>query len=149
RDQFQLMIDGQSREISFFDRVSGGVAASQTNARREDSPATSTSLATAATIRGRSIVFFVDDLHLSLDSLNRTRKMLRAFLEDEMNSRDSVAIVSASGQIGFLQQFTNDKEVLAAAIDRLNYKTVGTRTMGMGNVPMSDYVATLIDSKGD
>jgi len=149
RDQFQLMIDGQSREISFFDRVSGGVAASQTNARREDSPSTSTSLATAATIRGRSIVFFFDDLHLSLDSLNRTRKMLRDFLENEMNSRDSVAIVSASGQIGFLQQFTNDKEVLAAAIDRLNYKTVGTRTMGMGNVPMSDYVATLIDSKGD
>jgi len=75
--------------------------------------------------------------------------MLRDFLDHQMNPRDSVAIVSASGQIGFLQQFTSDKEVLAAAIDRLNYKTLPPRTLGMGNVPMSDFVASLIDSKAD
>jgi VWFA-related protein len=146
RDQFQLLIDGQPREISFFDRVTGGVG-SQTNVTGNDSKAASPT--NNATIRGRSIVFFVDDLHLSLDSLNRTRKMLRDFLDHQMNPRDSVAIVSASGQIGFLQQFTSDKEVLAAAIDRLNYKTLPPRTLGMGNVPMSDFVASLIDSKAD
>jgi len=146
RDQFQLLIDGQPREISFFDRVTGGVGP-QTNVTGNDSKAASPT--NNATIRGRSIVFFVDDLHLSLDSLNRTRKMLRDFLDHQMNPRDSVAIVSASGQIGFLQQFTSDKEVLAAAIDRLNYKTLPPRTLGMGNVPMSDFVASLIDSKAD
>ena len=146
RDQFQLLIDGQPREISFFERVTGGVG-SQTNVTGNDSKAASPT--NNATIRGRSIVFFVDDLHLSLDSLNRTRKMLRDFLDHQMNPRDSVAIVSASGQIGFLQQFTSDKEVLAAAIDRLNYKTLPPRTLGMGNVPMSDFVASLIDSKAD
>ena len=146
RDQFQLLIDGQPREISFFDRVTGGVG-TQTNVTGNDSKAASPT--NNATIRGRSIVFFVDDLHLSLDSLNRTRKMLRDFLDHQMNPRDSVAIVSASGQIGFLQQFTSDKEVLAAAIDRLNYKTLPPRTLGMGNVPMSDFVASLIDSKAD
>jgi VWFA-related protein len=149
REQFQLLIDGQSREISFFDHVTSGVRGSATNARPDDDTSTTKSVANGATVRGRSIVFFVDDLHLSLDSLNRTRKMLRDFLENEMNPRDSVAIVSASGQIGFLQQFTNEKEVLAAAIERLNYKTVAPRTLGMGNVPMSDFVASLIDNKGD
>ena len=148
REQFQLTIDGQPREISFFDRVTGGVGSPQTTATRDDAAA-SESAANNATVRGRGIVFFVDDLHLSLDSLNRTRKMLGDFLEHEMNPRDSVAIVSASGQVGFLQQFTNDKEILAAAIGRLNYRTVPPRTMGMGNVPMSDFVASLIDSKGD
>jgi VWFA-related protein len=149
REQFQLLIDGQSREINFFDQVTGGIGAASTNARREDDTPSSTIPAATATVRGRSIVFFIDDLHLSLDSLNRTRKMLRDFLESEMNPRDSVAIVSASGQIGFLQQFTNDKEILTAAIDRLNYRTLPPRTMGMGNVPMSDFVASLIDNKGD
>jgi VWFA-related protein len=149
REQFQLLIDGQAREISFFDQVTGGVGGSPTNARRDDATSASKSVPNAATVRGRSIVFFVDDLHLSLDSLNRTRKMLRDFLENEMNTRDSVAIVSASGQVGFLQQFTNDKEVLSAAIDRLSHKTVAPRTLGMGNVPMSDYVASLIDNKGE
>lgn len=149
REQFQLLIDGQPREISFFDQITSGAGTSPTNARPGDNTAASKNLTSAPTLRGRSIVFFVDDLHLSLDSLNRTRKMLRDFLEKEMTPRDSVAIVSASGQIGFLQQFTDDKEVLSAAIDRLNHRTVGSRTMGMGNVPMSDYVASLIDSKGD
>lgn len=148
RDQFQLLIDGQPREISFFDRVTGGVG-SQTNVTGDDSKAASKSPANNATIHGRSIVFFADDLHLSLDSLNRTRKMLRDFLDHQMNPRDSVAIVSASGQIGFLQQFTNDKEILAAAIERLNYKTLPPRTLGMGSVPMSDFVASLIDNKAD
>ena len=147
REQFQLSIDGQPREISLFDQVTGGPDGSQISARREDSPATAKHLTSSATIHGRSIVFFVDDLHLSLDSLNRTRKMLHDFLANEMNPRDSVAIVSASGQIGFLQQFTNDKEVLAAATDRLNYRTVSPRTMGLGNIPMSEYVASLIDSR--
>ena len=151
REQFQLLIDGQPRAISFFDRVTGGNEPSRPSENRDSNAVlskTDTGAGTA-TLRGRSIVFFIDDLHLSLDSITRSRKMLRHFVDNEMNSRDSVAIVSASGQVGFLQQFTNDKDVLTAAIERLIHRTVSSRTMGMGNVAMSDYAAFLIDSKGE
>jgi len=57
--------------------------------------------------RGRTIVFFIDDLHLSPDSLSRTRKTLAHFIDNEMNENDRVAIASTSGDIGFLQQFTD------------------------------------------
>jgi VWFA-related protein len=68
------------------------------------------------------IFFFVDDVHLSLDGLTRSRKSLLQFVDKQMGHDDQVAIVSTSGQIGFLQQLTDNRVVLRAAIDRLDYK---------------------------
>lgn len=39
-----------------------------------------------------------------------------------MTAKDRVAVVSTSGQIGFLQQLTDNKAVLREAISRLNYR---------------------------
>src|SRR6185295_3077444 len=69
--------------------------------------------------RQRTIVFFVDDRHLSLDSVGRTRKALLEFINGQMGQDDLVAIASSSGHIGFLQQFTDNKEVLRAAVARI------------------------------
>jgi VWFA-related protein len=149
REQFQLLVDGQPRPITFFERITAGSAReAQLTARNETGPDVSNRVS-GPTVRGRTIVFFIDDIHLSLDSLNRTRQLLRNFLDHEMNSGDSVAIVSASGQIGFLQQFTNNSEVLQAAINRLSPRASDARTYGMSNVPMSDFVALLIDNRSD
>jgi VWFA-related protein len=75
--------------------------------------------------------------------------MISHFLDKEISSRDSVAIASARGQIGFLQQFTNNKEVLRAALGRVNPVPSEERTMAMGNTPMSEFVAMTIESKPD
>ena len=149
-EQFQLLVDGQPRPISFFERITAGSAReAQLTARTEPGPAAPNTDRSVPTVRGRTIVFFVDDIHLSLESLNRTRQMVRNFLDKEMGTADSVAIVSASGQIGFLQQFTNNKEVLQAAVSRLSPRPSDARTYGMSNTPMSEYVALLIDTKSD
>jgi len=150
REQFQLLVDGQPRPISSFERVAAGSAReAQLTARNEPEAAVPNADRPRPTVRGRSIVFFIDDIHLSLESLNRTRQMLRNFLDREMGTADSVAIVSASGQIGFLQQFTNNKEVLQAAIARLSPRPSDARTYGMSNTPMSEFVALLIDNRSD
>jgi len=39
-----------------------------------------------------------------------------------MTAKDRVAVVSTSGQIGFLQQLTDNKDVLREVISRLNSK---------------------------
>src|SRR5205814_1335729 len=62
----------------------------------------------------------VDDLHLSGESLSRARSLLLSFLDNKMKTNDRVAIVSTSGQIGFLQQLTDNKTVLREAVRRLN-----------------------------
>src|SRR5438477_6873288 len=117
-------MDGKPRPISSFEPLPARSArAPQLATRAEPGAAPTTAPAIPPSVRARSIVFFIDDLHLSPDSMNRTRQMLRHFLEGEMNSKDSVAITSSSEQIGFLQQFTNNKRVLEAAIARLNDAT--------------------------
>jgi VWFA-related protein len=148
--QFELTVDGKPRPVSFFERVTAG------NAREEQLPVQSGANTNAtkpanppapgATVRGRTIVFFIDDMHQSADSMHRTRDMLRHFLVNEMGSRDSVAIASASGQVGFLQQFTNNKEVLSAAIERLSPRQYEVRSYGTGSTQMREFDALSIDS---
>ena len=61
-----------------------------------------------------------------------------------LNPEDRVAIVSSSGQIGFLQQLTDNSAVLHEAIARLNYKK-STETYA-GSTRISEYVASQIES---
>ena len=69
----------------------------------------------------------LDDLHLAPGSLAATRKVITDFIEKDMNQNDEAAITSASGQIGFLQQLTDQKAVLRAALQRLKYRPYSVR----------------------
>jgi len=151
RAQFELTVDGKPRPVSFFERVTAGSAREAELAARNDPAVASTNApAIPPSMRGRNIVFFIDDLHLSPDSMNRTKQMLRRFLDSEMSSKDSVAIASPSGQIGFLQQYTNNKQVLEAAMARLNPRPYDVRGYGTGSTKMTEYLALSIEnSKSD
>jgi VWFA-related protein len=109
RGLFELRVDGKPVPLEFFEQI----AVTRTNENPSTRMDTQKQNAASANpnLRGRNIIFFVDDLHLSLDSLGRTRSTIAHFIESEMMPRDSVLIVSASGQIGFLQQFTDNKAV--------------------------------------
>jgi VWFA-related protein len=113
REQFELVVDGKPQTISFFEQVETGSDRERQvavpNREMKDQPTDKTS--SAGDSYGRTIIFFIDDLHLSLDSLGRTRKMLTQFIDHEMVETDHVAFASPSGDIGFLQQFTDNKTV--------------------------------------
>lgn len=145
REQFELRVDGKPSPVTFFERVVGGAAQTGAEQRAADKPA-ARKVASAESTPGRTIVFFVDDLHLSLDSLGRTRQMLNHFLDDEMTAWDQVAFVSSSGQIGFLQQLTDNKAVLRAAMARL--KPIPYTVRDTDQPPMPEYVAIRI-ANGD
>src|SRR6185295_104266 len=74
-EQFALKVDNKPQTISFLDRVTSGKAADlRASAGPDANPA---DLATTPkAVRGRTVIFFVDDLHLAPDSLSRTRKAL-------------------------------------------------------------------------
>ena len=52
------------------------------------------------------------------------KKVITAFIDKEMGQNDQAAIASATGQIGFLQQLTNDRIMLKLALDRLTPEIV-------------------------
>jgi VWFA-related protein len=129
------MIDHKLRPITLFERVSRNLAVTESGNPGESAP--------AVRRRGRVALFFVDDLHLAPDSLGRARKALADFVKNDLAKDDLVAITSSSGQIGFLQQFTDDKEVLQAAVARLNFR--GNTRSDMDTPPMSEYMALKIN----
>jgi VWFA-related protein len=144
-DQFELKINGKPTPVSFFERVSSGRLAPQPpEATASANAAESTEARSRSTIvRGRTIIFFIDDLHLSPASVTRTRQALLDFIDRGMADNDQVAITSSSGQIGFLQQFTTDRFALRAAVARLNYRN-GPGKTDLFRPPMSEYVALKI-----
>ncbi|HKQ53728.1 MAG TPA: VWA domain-containing protein, partial [Pyrinomonadaceae bacterium] len=152
-EQFELSLDGKPHAVSFFERVAAGSSteaaqvAKAGGLAKNSEPGRPSSSSQGSAAAGRVIFFFLDDLHLSESSLARARKALLDFVERQMNQEDRVAIVSASGQIGFLQQLTDYKPMLRAAVERLNYKR-NPETYA-GKVPISDYQATQVADHQD
>jgi VWFA-related protein len=145
KQDFELSIDGKPREISFFDRVAAGSRNedAQLAAARGQAPKDSTSGAVVPFDRGRTVFFFVDDLHLATNDLNSARNVLSHYVGSEMGQNDSAAIISATGQIGFLQQITGNKDVLHAAVVRL--KPHAPLVRDAERPPMSEYQALAIE----
>ncbi|HMV85182.1 MAG TPA: VWA domain-containing protein [Blastocatellia bacterium] len=120
-EEFELLENNRPQKIEFFSREVVGVS----NKEKADSPAgakntdaVSPSLTPAAKPT-RTIALFVDNVHLSFDSLDRTKQTLRRFVNEQMTENDLVCIVTAAGSIGIVNQFTQDRQLLLRAIEKL------------------------------
>jgi VWFA-related protein len=129
---FELRIDGTPKPIEFFEKITAGstneetqIAAARGSSARLESKASGPS----PLDRGRPIFFYVDDMHLDLPGLVATRKLITHFIDSEMGQNDEAAIASANGQIGFLQQLTDNKAVLRAALERLKVRPHSVRDL--------------------
>lgn len=96
----------------------------------------------------RSIALVVDDLGLSFESTYYVRSALRKFVDEQMQSGDIVAIIRTGAGVGALQQFTTDKQLLHAAIDRLKWNAYGRRGIAaFGSIGDDAYYTQPRDAK--
>ncbi|HKS26215.1 MAG TPA: VWA domain-containing protein [Pyrinomonadaceae bacterium] len=156
KEDFELKVDGRAVEVGFFERVAAGSVAEESqlaaprgaggDAREKATDTVKETVAAKPVERGRVIIFFVDDTHMAPDSLKRAKDDIVRFIDKEMGQNDLVAITSPSGQVGFLQQYTNNKDVLKTAVSRLTYRNYATRDNEAP--PMTDGQAMLIN-QGD
>ncbi len=142
QSDFELKVDGKPQSLSFFERVAtnGDTITTASDA----SPASDTSR-TSPFAQPRIITFFVDDLHLTPETVGRTRQVLYNFIDKQLPAGTQAMIVAASGQTGFLSQPTDDKTLLKAAVKRITYQT---RSALGTDATMSEYQAVLIN-RGD
>jgi VWFA-related protein len=73
----------------------------------------------------RTFALVVDDLGLSFESMHFVRAALRKFVDEQMQTGDLVAIIRTGAGVGALQQFTSDKRLLHAAIERVKWNSRG------------------------
>lgn len=147
REDFVLKIDGKPRDFTFFDRLTAGSRSeeAQLAAARGTAAGDSGKGTPVPMDRGRVIMFFFDDFHLSTGSMGQIRNLLKSFIRREMRQNDQAAIVSASGQIGFLQQVTDNKTVILAAMDRLRSQASMVLLNGE-RPPMTEFAALQIQN---
>lgn len=72
----------------------------------------------------RSIALVVDDLSLSVESFESTRKALHTFIDAQLLPRDLVALVRTSAPGGSLQPFTTDRRLLHAQVDGMRWSAM-------------------------
>jgi VWFA-related protein len=148
-EQFEVLVDGKPQAVSFFEQVAAGSPEERAKlARAGDARARAASRPGAEPqARGRAIIFFLDDLHMPPESVTQARKLIEHFVDKEMSDDDLAAVASASGQLGFLQQLTSNRDVLRAAAARLRpWPQSGSDGQ---QPPMSEYVAKAIDVEYD
>ena len=146
REDFELRIDGKLKPIEFFERITAGSAneEAQLAAARGAASITKSTGRPVPLDRGRTVFFYIDDLHLDLAGATAARKVINRFIDAEMGQNDEAAVTSASGQLGFLQQLTDNKTVLRRALERLNPQPY--QVTDHQQPPMSEFQALRIEN---
>lgn len=144
-NQFVLKVEGKLREITFFDRIAAGSRSeeAQLAAARGNSANNGAQGKPVPLDRGRTVMFFLDDYHMSPASIGQIRATLKRFVDREMRQNDLAAIATVSGQLGFLQQLTDNKEVMMSAVDRLKVQQLTLHSAEAP--PMTEYQALAVE----
>ena len=118
KDDFEITEDGRKQVVSFFtaEQISGARATSLPGA----APASRRQVPPAARPK-RTVALFVDTLHMATASLMQVKQHMLKFVDERLGDEDLAAVVATGGGgLGLFSQFTSDKRVLRAAINRLS-----------------------------
>ena len=122
-DDFEVYEDGKRQTITSFAYISNiPNSAPQPEAKDAKKPATVVPFGPIKPNETRrTLAFVVDDLGLSAESMHQVKRQLRKFVTEQLQPNDLVAIIRTSGEMGALQQFTNDKRILTRSVDQLRW----------------------------
>ena len=133
-DDFEVFINGKKQSLSYFKLVKL-TENGATPTPPAKTPPTAPRVATTAIKQvapeqvRRTVAFVVDDLGMSPESMLYARKALQRFVTQQMQDGDLVGIVRTGKGLGSLQQFTTDRQVLTAAIDKLTWNPLTRSTL--------------------
>ncbi|HMS42591.1 MAG TPA: VWA domain-containing protein, partial [Pyrinomonadaceae bacterium] len=134
-EDFEILENGEKQEITNFSYIAVTQDAKNqaqeqvtVNSKQVKIPPVPTNLR-ADQVR-RTIVLVVDDIGMSIGSMANVREALKKFVNEQMQEGDLVAIIRTSAGISVFQQFTSDKRILRAAIEKVKWNGL-TGTMGI------------------
>ncbi|MCM3870429.1 MAG: VWA domain-containing protein, partial [Pyrinomonadaceae bacterium] len=131
--EFEILEDGRAQKITHLSYVSvkspDAAPLSPTVAAAKDKTATPPVNLRPESVH-RTIALVVDDIGLSFESMVSVRQALTKFVDGQMQPGDLVAIIRTGAGTGALQQFTGDKRLLYAAIERIRWNPSGVARVG-------------------
>ena len=117
REDFDVIEDGVQQDVAAFSLVSIPVERPEAPlfSNRPIEPDIATN---GRPFDGRLYVIVLDDLHTAAFRTAQVRRAARQFLEEHMAANDMAAVVHTSGRGKAGQEFTSNKRLLLAAVDR-------------------------------
>jgi VWFA-related protein len=128
RDDFEIFEDGKPQKVELFTRIDMPVT-------REDRPLTRPApiepdVKINDPFEGRVYVFLLDDIHTHPMRSVLVRKAAHQFIDRYLGANDMAAVVYTSGRADAGQEFTSNKRLLKAAVDRLTGRKIRSSTLG-------------------
>src|SRR5262245_8759413 len=127
KEDFQVLEDGKAQTINTFSLVDIPIEradrplfqpnAIEPDVRTNERP-----------FEGRVYVMVIDDLHTLPGRTPRVKAAARQFIERRFGANDLMAIVHTSGASDANQEFTSNKRLLLAAVDRTNGRKLDSAT---------------------
>jgi VWFA-related protein len=132
KEDFQVLEDGKSQAITNFtlvdipvDKENRPLFAAQPiepDVRTNEKP-----------FDGRVYVMVVDDLHTRFGRTVRVKTAAKQFIERRLGANDLMAIVHTAGASNANQEFTNNKRLLLAAVDKTMGRKLDSATANKTN----------------
>jgi VWFA-related protein len=129
-EEVEIFENGEKQKITNFSFISNVRTADEAPREKNAKPTFLPPAAIKPERVHRTIALVVDDLTLSFESVYFVRRALKKFVDQQMQEGDLVAIIRTGAGIGALQQFTNDRRQLYAAIDKVRWNPLGSGKIG-------------------
>ncbi|HZP48294.1 MAG TPA: VWA domain-containing protein [Vicinamibacterales bacterium] len=144
KEDFQVFEDGKAQTVTAFTHVDIPIERGD-RPLFADAPIEPDVRTNERPFEGRVYVMVIDDLHTRFGRTQRVKSAARQFIERRMGANDLMAIVHTFGATDASQEFTSNKRLLLAAVDKTQgrkldsmtanktreyYNTLGTRQTG-------------------
>jgi VWFA-related protein len=128
KEDFQVFEDGKLQTISTFALVDIPIEQEERPlfASRPIEPDVETN---EQPFDGRVYVLVLDDLHTDALRSQRVRNAARQFIERNLGANDLMAVVFTAGRAQDAQEFTNNKRLLLAAVDKFMGRKLMSSTL--------------------
>src|SRR5688572_32160366 len=144
RDDFEVFEDGKPQKVDTFAYVE--IPLEQDNAFLLDGrPISSDTKSNRIPFAGRLYVIVLDDQDVAAMRTSQVKKSAKEFVDKYMGANDVAAVIHTSGRTDAAQEFTNNKALLHAAIDRF----VGRRMRSLTIERLDSYYQSALPSDSE
>jgi VWFA-related protein len=132
KEDFQVLEDGKGQTINTFTQVDIPVERADRPLFAE-SPIEPDVKTNERPFDGRVYVMVIDDLHTRFGRTVRVKAAAKQFIERRLGANDLMAVVHTAGASDGNQEFTNNKRLLLAAVDRTSGRKLDSATANKTN----------------
>jgi VWFA-related protein len=140
REDFEVFEDGKPQKVEMFSYVEIPVQRTE-RFLASGGNVTTDSQSNAEPFAGRLYVIILDDLDVAAMRSAQVKKSAKEFVDTYMGANDVAAVIHTSGRTDASQEFTGNKQLLHAAID----KFIGRRMRSLTIERLDTYYQRLIE----